>query len=150
MRSAQAEESHSTRWVGWLGMATACALLSACSAIATESTGPSHAPVAVGEITGPGFSSHSVRYRCSQSEVLEVAYLNLADGRAFAALHHEGRTALLQSRPTASGARYIALDEQHSLRWHTRGPEGQLSFMAADHTATERPLLRDCRAASLP
>jgi membrane-bound inhibitor of C-type lysozyme len=150
MKPVPAERTRRARRAGGLGMAAACALLSACAAPSPEATGPSHAPGVSGEITGPGFSSHTVRYRCGQGEALEVVYLNLTDGRAFAALHHDGRTALLQSRPTASGARYIALDEQHSMRWHTRGSEGQLGFMAADHTATERPLLRDCRALAAP
>jgi len=92
------------------------------------------------------FSSETVRYRCAGGAELEVVYLNLKDGGAFAALHHGGRTALLHNRPAASGARYIALDEQHSLRWHTKGNEGQLSFLAADHTAHEQPLLSACRA----
>ena len=96
------------------------------------------------------FSSQTVRYRCQGGAELDVVYLNLTDGTAFAALHHDGRTALLQNRPAASGARYIALDEQHSLRWYTKGSEGFLNFMAADHTARERPLLADCRALPAP
>ena len=89
-----------------------------------------------------------MRYRCDGGTEIEVAYLNLNNGGSFAALHHNGRTALLQNRPAASGARYIALDEQHSLRWNTKGEEGFLSFLAADHTAQERTLLANCR--SLP
>ena len=96
------------------------------------------------------FSSQAVRYRCQGGTELDVVYLNLTDGTAFAALHFEGRTALLQNRPSASGARYIALDEQHSLRWHTKGSEGFLNFLAADHTAREQTLLRDCRAQPSP
>jgi len=92
------------------------------------------------------FSSQSVRYRCDGGTEIEVAYLNLNNGGSFAALHHAGRTALLQNRPSASGARYIALDEQHSLRWHTQGMEGTLRFMAADHTAKEQTLLSNCKA----
>ena len=42
--------------------------------------------------------------------------------------------------------RYIALDEQHSLRWNTKGDEGFLSFLAADHTAQERVLLANCKS----
>jgi membrane-bound inhibitor of C-type lysozyme len=103
-----------------------------------------------GLIVGPDFSSQTVRFRCAGGAELEVAYLNLPESLAFAALHHDGHTALLQNRPTASGARYVALDEQHSLRWHTKGSEGFLAFMAADHTAKEQVLLSDCRALPTP
>ena len=92
------------------------------------------------------YSSHTVRYRCDGGAELDVVYLNLTTGEALAALHHAGRTVLMRNRPAASGARYIALDEQHSLRWHTQGNEGQLSFLAADHTAREQTLLNACRA----
>lgn len=99
-----------------------------------------------GLIEGDRFQSRTVRYRCQGGTEIDVAYLNLQDGRSFATLHFAGRTALLQNRPVASGARYIALDEQHSLRWHTRGDEGRLSFMEASDTAREQTLLNDCRA----
>lgn len=99
-----------------------------------------------GLIEGDRYQSRTVRYRCSDATLLDVVYLNLQDGRSFAALHFAGRTALLQNRPAASGARYIALDEQHSLRWHTKGDEGRLSFMEASDTAREQTLLNDCRA----
>lgn len=106
------------------------------------------APATQGSISGPGYSSETVRYRCEGGTEIEVAYLEFGHGDSFAALHHQGRTALLKSRPSASGVRYIALDEQHSLRWNTKGEEGFLSFLAADHTARERTLLANCR--SLP
>lgn len=103
-------------------------------------------PASQGAIQGPGYSSETVRYRCEGGAELEVAYLELGHGEVFAALHHQGRTALLKSRPAASGVRYIALDEQHSLRWNTKGEEGFLSFLAADHTAQERVLLANCKS----
>lgn len=110
----------------------------------------SPAPTTTRPVFSDRFSSQGVRYRCQGGTELDVIYLNLTDGTSFAALHFEGRTALLQNRPTASGARYVALDEQHSLRWHTKGSEGHLAFLAADHTARERTLLSDCRAQPAP
>ncbi|NIM41571.1 MAG: lysozyme inhibitor [Hydrogenophaga sp.] len=104
------------------------------------------APGTRGAIQGPGYSSETVRYRCESGTEIEVAYLEFGHGDSFAALHHQGRTALLKSRPSASGVRYIALDEQHSLRWNTKGEEGFLSFLAADHTAQERVLLANCKS----
>ena len=104
------------------------------------------APATPGVIQGPGFASETVRYRCEGDVELEVAYLGFGHGESFTALHHGGRTVLLRSRASASGVRYIALDEQHSLRWHTKGDEGMLSFLAADHTAREQILLARCKA----
>jgi len=104
------------------------------------------APPRPGLISGPDFESHTQRYRCADGTELELAYLNLPSGLSFAALHHQGRTHLMQNRPSASGARFVALDEQAGLRWHSRGREGFLAFLAADHTAREQVLLADCRA----
>lgn len=101
---------------------------------------------APGAVQGPGYTSETVRYRCDGGASIEVAYLEFGHGESFAALHHQGRTALLKARASASGVRYIALDEQHSLRWFTKGDEGLLSFLAADHTAQERTLLTNCKA----
>ncbi len=107
------------------------------------------APRSLAEIPGLGWNSQTVVYRCQAGTLLQVAYLNVKKkGASFAALHYDGNTVLLQSRPTGSGARYIALDEQNSLRWYTKGGSGQLAFMAADHTASEQTLLSDCQAQS--
>lgn len=124
--------------------------LDTAPAMASETKPATPTRAGTGLIVGPDFSSQTVRFRCAGGTELEVAYLNLPESLAFAALHHDGHTALLQNRPTASGARYVALDEQHSLRWHTKGSEGFLAFMAADHTAKEQVLLSDCRALPTP
>ncbi|MBA4266941.1 MAG: hypothetical protein C0453_17840 [Comamonadaceae bacterium] len=124
--------------------------LDAAPALPAEKKADTGAPSGTALVVGPDFSSQTVRFRCTGGTELDVVYLNLPDNLAFAALHHDGRTALLQNRPTASGARYVALDEQHSLRWHTKGSEGLLAFMAADHTAKEKVLLSDCRALPTP
>jgi membrane-bound inhibitor of C-type lysozyme len=92
------------------------------------------------------FSSQAVQYRCDGGTEIELVYLNLANGNAFAALHFEGRTVMLQGRRATTGVRFIALDEQYSLRWYTQGMKGELSFLAADHTAQERTLLSNCFA----
>ncbi len=124
-------------------------LLPALLAIATLASGCQvlhPKPPAQGAIQGAGYTSETVRYRCEGGSAIEVAYLEFGHGESFAALHHQGRTVLLKARTSASGVRYIALDEQHSLRWFTKGDEGMLSFLAADHTAQERTLLANCKA----
>lgn len=77
--------------------------------------------------------------------MLQVAYLNPAGGPSLAVVNWAGRLIPMQAGPTGSGVRYIAFDEQESFRWHTKGPEGTLLFMAADHTAQEEVVLGDCR-----
>lgn len=121
--------------------AALAALLSACAAPLAPSR-------AVSEIPGLTWTSHTVVYQCQSGTKLQVAYLNMKSGESFASLHYNGNTVLLQSRQMASGVRYIALDEQNSLRWTTKGNAGFLTFMAADHTAQEQTLLSDCQAIS--
>jgi len=126
------------------GLLAALALtLAGCAAPVTPPAAP---PARPGVVIGPDFNSHTQRYRCAGGAELEIAYLNLPGGTSFAALHHQGRTHLMQNRPSASGARYVALDEEAGLRWHSKGDEGFLAFLAADHTAREQVLLADCRA----
>ena len=54
------------------------------------------------------FSSQAVQYRCDGGAEIELVYLNLANGNAFAALHHEGRTVMLQGRRATTGVRFVA------------------------------------------
>lgn len=122
--------------IGLFGLTMALAT----SAIAQGSPPPPPAPQPL------MFSSQAVTYRCDGGAEIELVYLNLANGNAFAALHYEGRTVMLQGRRATTGVRFIALDEQYSLRWYTQGMKGELSFLAADHTAQERTLLSNCFA----
>ncbi|MDP2018516.1 MliC family protein [Hydrogenophaga sp.] len=92
------------------------------------------------------FSSQAVPYRCDGGTEIELVYLNLSNGNAFAALHFDGRTVMLQGRRATTGVRFVALDEQNSLRWYTQGMKGELSKLAADHTAQEQTLLANCFA----
>ena len=87
------------------------------------------------------FSSQAVQYRCDGGTEIELVYLNLSSGNAFAALHFDGRTMMLQGRRATTGVRFVALDEQNSLRWYTQGMKGELSKQSADPTAQEQTLL---------
>lgn len=113
----------------------------AVNALAQDSQ-PAPAPAAQPLI----FSSQAVRYRCDGGSEIELAYLNLSNGTTFAALHYNNRTLMLQGRRATTGVRFFALDEQYSLRWYTQGMKGELSFLAADHTAQEQTLLANCFA----
>ena len=129
-----------------LAAATSVLLVACAPYQSATATSSAQGPRAVGEIPGPTWNSHTVVYQCQSGTKLQVAYLNMKSGESFAALHFNGNTSLLQSRQLTSGVRYIALDEQHSLRWATKGGAGQLSYMAADHTAKEQVLLAHCQA----
>ena len=131
-----------------LAAATSVLLVACAPYQPGTATSSAQGPRAVGEIPGLTWSSHTVVYQCQSGTKLQVAYLNMKSGESFASLHFNGNTVLLQSRQMASGVRYIALDEQNSLRWTTKGNEGFLAFMAADHTAKEQILLSDCKAIS--
>ncbi|MGD7036954.1 MliC family protein [Methylotuvimicrobium buryatense] len=125
-------------------------LVTACAQqVKHDSLNPFHfdgTPVTSGIIEGSGWRSKIVVYHCHPDTELQVAYLNLQSGESFAALYYQGLLSLMQIRKAASGALYIALDEQKSLRWHTKGDSGILKFLAADDTATEQILLSDCKA----
>jgi membrane-bound inhibitor of C-type lysozyme len=90
------------------------------------------------------FSSQAVRYRCDGGAETELAYLNLSNGTAFAALHHDGRTLMLQGRRATTGVRFVALDPQHHLRWYTQGMKGELSTL--DANGQEQVLMSNCFA----
>jgi membrane-bound inhibitor of C-type lysozyme len=92
------------------------------------------------------FSSQTVQYRCDGGAEIELVYLNLANGNAFAALHHDGRTVMLQGRRATTGVRFVALDERYSLRWYTQGMKGELSLLATEQAAQEKTLLANCFA----
>lgn len=92
-----------------------------------------------------GLPALSATYVCDGAAVLQVAYINPATGPSLAVVGWAGKLIPMQAGPTGSGVRYIAFDEQASYRWHTKGAEGTLLFLAADHTASEEVVLGGCR-----
>ncbi|MFC7407671.1 MliC family protein [Hydrogenophaga atypica] len=93
-----------------------------------------------------GWSGLTRTYRCADGTPLAVAYLNPQRGVAIAVITLAGTQAVLRNLPAASGARYVDVDEQRGLRWHSKGDEGFLALLAPDHTATEQMLHTGCRA----
>lgn len=88
-----------------------------------------------------------VSYLCQRNVELDVVYINgLKNDESAAVLYAEGKLVPMRIWPAASGARYIALDEQDSYRWHTKGDEGTLTFLEADDTAKEMTVLQNCVA----
>lgn len=93
----------------------------------------------------PSYQSQVARYQCEGNVRIEAAYLNIDNGSSFATLHYKDQLIPMHIARSGSGALYIADDEQNSFRWHTKGKQGVLSFLEADHTAEEETLLKDCQ-----
>lgn len=93
-----------------------------------------------------GWRGLTRHYQCTDGTRLAVAYLNPREGVALAVVALGSTQAVLRNLPAASGVRYVDVDEQRGLRWHTKGDEGSLAVLAPDHTATEQPLHTGCRA----
>lgn len=84
----------------------------------------------------------AITYLCDGDAVLQVAYLNPADGPSLAVVAYAGRLIPMQAGPTGSGVRYIAFDEESGYVWHSKGDEG---FLAIDAGGQENVLLGNCR-----
>ncbi len=91
---------------------------------------------------GPDISSHI--FQCERGVLLPVTFITPPDGAGLAVMQVDGKQVAMRALPTASGVRYVSLDEQDSYRLHTKGDEGFVTHMAADHTAEEEPVLRGC------
>lgn len=95
----------------------------------------------------PTFVASTISYRCASGTWLQVAYLNIKNGESFATIYFGGKLTQLRGMDVASGAGYASLDEKMGLRWRTKGAEGALYRLAPGSAATEKVLLRDCKAA---
>ena len=110
------------RQAGRLAAALSLAgVMSGCASLATE------APPRLDSVAP---SAHTVRYHCTDGSELQVAYLNLEGAESFAAVYYAGRLGVLRAAPTASGARYLPLDNTAGWHWHTKGKRGLLTPMA--------------------
>ncbi len=121
------------------GLALAAAL--ALAACGEDETGQS-----AGEVHEPSrYDALSITYACEGGAQVQAIYFNFEDGNAIAALAYDGTLAPMRIMPSGSGAKYASLNEELGWRWHTKGDDAVLSYMAPDHTAEEEPLLKDCR-----
>lgn len=85
-------------------------------------------------------------YICERGARIPITYINTEGGESFAVAEIEGRQIAMRVAPSGSGARYTAINEQESYRWHSKDDEGILSFMEADHEAEEQTVLTECKA----
>jgi len=88
--------------------------------------------------------SNVASYRCEDGVKIQAAYVNLQN-ESLAVLYYNGQLIPMHQAVSGSGVLYVADDEQNSYRWHSKGKMGVLSFLAADHTAKEKIILRNCK-----
>ena len=91
------------------------------------------------------YDALSITYACEGGAQVQAIYFNFEDGNVLAALSYDGILAPMRIMPSGSGAKYTSLSEELGWRWHTKGDEAMLNYMAPDHTASEIAVLRDCR-----
>ncbi|KTC40293.1 MAG: MliC family protein [Pseudomonas sp.] len=104
-----------------------------------------HAAQPQAQVEQPSYQSQVARYQCEGKVRIDAAYLNIDNGASFATLYYKEQLIPMHIARSASGALYVADDEQNSFRWHTKGKDAVLSFLEADHTAKEQILLKDCK-----
>lgn len=93
-----------------------------------------------------GAMVETVTYSCDSAvDDLSVAYFTAADATSFAAVQIGGRVHAMVQGPSASGVRYVDINEQTGYRLHTKGDELLLLKLEADHTAEELRLA-ECSA----
>lgn len=119
-----------------LVMAGALLMLAACGDDAADETR------VVGEPSR--YDALTVTYVCDGGAEVQATYFNFEDGNALAALFYDGKLAPLRIMPSASGAKYTSLNEELGWRWHTKGGEAVLSYMAPDDSAEEVVILDGC------
>ncbi|MCZ4352484.1 MliC family protein [Roseovarius aestuarii] len=100
-------------------------------------------PLAVFAQTTGEAQFDTVTYVCERGVEIPVTYIS-TDANAYAVAMIEGRQIAMEQARAGSGVLYVSIDEQASYRWHTKGDDATLSFLAADHTAEEETLLREC------
>lgn len=102
-------------------------------------------PPTTPDFVAEGWSGSTRNYRCGDGTRLAVAYLNPERGVPMAVVTLGGTHAVLRNLPAASGARYVDVDEQRGLRWHSKGDEGFLALQPPDDMAKEYTLHTDCK-----
>lgn len=102
-------------------------------------------PLAAQAHESAGSTASQAIYVCERGVTIPATYITTSPDGAFAVLNVEGRQVTLAIARSGSGARYVSIDEEIGYRWHTKGDMAMLSYLAADDSAEEAILLRDCR-----
>ncbi|EJF91063.1 MliC family protein [Bartonella tamiae] len=119
-------------------------ILSMCALVMSLGFAPS---VLANEVeTSDGVTVKNELYICERGVQLPVVYLIEKDLSSYAIVSIEGKLVPMYQRKMASGANYIAFDEQDSYRLYTKGDEASVGFLAADDTAEEQTIFSSCHA----
>lgn len=91
-----------------------------------------------------GDQLQQVLYQCERGVSLPVTYLNTASSGAYAVLQVDGQQIPMSIAVSASGARYVSIDEERNYSWHTKSDSGTLSWQPADESSQSVVVLRAC------
>ncbi|MEX0365673.1 MAG: MliC family protein [Ruegeria sp.] len=88
----------------------------------------------------------SVVFTCERGVTLPVTYIDPPDEPGLAAMMVDGKLVAMRQARSGSGVRYVAVDEQDGYWLRVKGRDATVSYLAADHTASEQVLLKECRS----
>lgn len=91
-----------------------------------------------------GDQLQQVLYQCERGVTLPVTYLNTASGGAYAVLQVDGQQIPMSIAVSASGARYVSIDEGRNYSWHTKSDTGILSWQPAGDASEDAVVLKEC------
>ncbi|NLJ12300.1 MAG: lysozyme inhibitor [Gammaproteobacteria bacterium] len=83
-------------------------------------------------------------YQCERGVVVPVTYLNTSNGGSYAVVQVEGQQVAMNIEVSASGARYLSIDEKRPYSWHTKGSSATLFWQPADEPDNSVILLSEC------
>ncbi|WP_254446696.1 MliC family protein [Ruegeria sp. HKCCD8929] len=88
----------------------------------------------------------SVVFTCEWGVTLPITYIDPSDEPGFAVVMVDGKLVAMRQARSGSGVRYVAVDEQDGYWLRIKGRDATVSYLAADHTASEQVLLKECRS----
>ena len=91
-----------------------------------------------------GDQLQQVLYQCERGVTLPVTYLNTSKGGAYAVLQVDGQQIPMSNVVSASGARYLSIDQERSYTWHTKSDTGVLSWQPSDQPDKNVIVLSEC------
>jgi membrane-bound inhibitor of C-type lysozyme len=90
-----------------------------------------------------GDQLQQVLYQCERGVSIPVTYLNTVGG-AYAVLQVDGQQIPMSIAVSASGARYVSIDEGRNYSWHTKNDNGVLSWQPVGKPSESVVLFKEC------
>lgn len=92
------------------------------------------------------WESDRVHYKCSSGKKVTVIYMNIEPQGHLAVIDYDGVMRLMKPyRASGDSVKYLALDEQNSLRWHRVGDRGFLSYFPPGQQGGAKVLEKLCQ-----